>query len=267
MERVGQARLTLFLSPTGTRCHLPCPEGFWGANCSNTCTCKNGGTCLPENGNCVCVPGFRGPSCQRREAPSLPPTCQQCGAEYCQNLLCPSCFLPLIPIFGPVGRREGDSGIKGCLPPVTRSPFPPACQPGRYGKRCVPCKCANHSSCHPSNGTCYCLAGWTGSDCSQRTYVACVSESVCVPEGGLRTSGFCSPAPGYKSLWTCLGSVSYINNIHKNLLITTSLLGAADAAMNSQEKQLPVLLHGRPRKGSTGKGVREAISSFFVCLF
>uniref|UniRef100_G1NW10 Platelet endothelial aggregation receptor 1 n=1 Tax=Myotis lucifugus TaxID=59463 RepID=G1NW10_MYOLU len=135
---------------TGTRCHLPCPEGFWGANCSNTCTCKNGGTCLPENGNCVCAPGFRGPSCQRREAPSLPPTCQQC----------------VIPIFGPVGRREGDSGIKGCLPPVTRSPFPPACQPGRYGKRCVPCKCANHSSCHPSNGTCYCLAGW-GSDCSQ----------------------------------------------------------------------------------------------------
>ncbi|KAK1329203.1 hypothetical protein QTO34_011383 [Cnephaeus nilssonii] len=91
----------------GTRCHLPCPEGFWGANCSNTCTCKNGGTCIPENGSCVCVPGFRGPSCQR------------------------------------------------------------PCQPGRYGKRCVPCKCANHSSCHPSNGTCYCLAGWTGSDCSQ----------------------------------------------------------------------------------------------------
>lgn len=57
-----------WLSPTGTRCHLSCPEGFWGANCSNACTCKNGGTCVPENGNCVCAPGFRGPSCQRREA-------------------------------------------------------------------------------------------------------------------------------------------------------------------------------------------------------
>lgn len=64
-----------WLSPTGTRCHLPCSEGFWGANCSNTCTCKNGGTCIPENGNCVCAPGFRGPSCQRREAhcPPAPP--------------------------------------------------------------------------------------------------------------------------------------------------------------------------------------------------
>ncbi|KAF5920148.1 hypothetical protein HPG69_006419 [Diceros bicornis minor] len=104
----AQARLTLPLSLTGSRCHLPCPEGFWGANCSKTCTCKNGGTCIPENGNCVCAPGFRGPSCQK------------------------------------------------------------PCQPGRYGKRCVPCKCVNHSSCHPLNGTCYCLAGWTGPDCSQK---------------------------------------------------------------------------------------------------
>lgn len=70
----GQAHPT---PPTGTRCHLPCPEGFWGTNCSNTCTCKNGGTCIPENGNCVCAPGFRGPSCQRRESPSPPSTCQQ----------------------------------------------------------------------------------------------------------------------------------------------------------------------------------------------
>lgn len=42
-----------------------------------------------------------------------------------------------------------------------------ACPPGRYGKRCVPCKCNNHSSCHPSDGTCSCLAGWTGPDCSE----------------------------------------------------------------------------------------------------
>lgn len=80
----GLARLILPFSPTGTRCHLPCPEGFWGANCSNTCTCKNGGTCIPENGNCVCTPGFRGPSCQRCEAPSPSSTCQQEGAVQLQ---------------------------------------------------------------------------------------------------------------------------------------------------------------------------------------
>lgn len=73
MEHEGtQASLGLPLSLTGNRCHLPCPEGFWGANCSNTCTCKNGGTCVPESGSCVCAPGFRGPSCQRRESSRHP---------------------------------------------------------------------------------------------------------------------------------------------------------------------------------------------------
>lgn len=69
----GQAHPTPL---TGTRCHQPCPEGFWGANCSNTCTCKNGGTCIPKNGNCICAPGFRGPSCQKCEALSPPPAFQ-----------------------------------------------------------------------------------------------------------------------------------------------------------------------------------------------
>ncbi|XP_004871319.1 platelet endothelial aggregation receptor 1 isoform X3 [Heterocephalus glaber] len=53
------------------------------------------------------------------------------------------------------------------LPAPTPSQQQQACQPGRYGKRCMPCKCNNHSSCHPVDGTCYCLAGWTGPDCSQ----------------------------------------------------------------------------------------------------
>lgn len=87
----GVARLTLPFSPTGTRCHLPCPEGFWGANCSKSCTCKNGGTCIPENGNCVCAPGFRGPSCQRCEALSPSPTCQQEGVGQCQMPEPPHC--------------------------------------------------------------------------------------------------------------------------------------------------------------------------------
>ena len=53
---------------TGTRCHQPCPEGFWGANCSNTCTCKNGGTCvnlLVGGFKCDCPSGdFEKPFCQ-----------------------------------------------------------------------------------------------------------------------------------------------------------------------------------------------------------
>lgn len=183
----GLGQVTLPLSPTGTRCHLPCPEGFWGANCSNACTCKNGGTCIPETGNCVCAPGFRGPSCQRCEAPSLPPSrdprplrLPALLALHCQmpqSPLYPAWSLPLIPMCpqlrsGEEGGPSWDQGlVEGWPRPQSPAASPPACQPGRYGKRCVPCKCENHSSCHPSDGTCYCLAGWTGRDCSQRTCV------------------------------------------------------------------------------------------------
>lgn len=114
-----------WLSPTGPRCHLPCPEGFWGANCSNTCTCKNGGTCVPENGNCVCAPGFRGPSCQRREAhytPAPPVSSSDLGA-------------PLRPVGWPDSHLQGSySSGKGAgrhwsrAPPVTMHLFP---QPAR----------------------------------------------------------------------------------------------------------------------------------------
>ena len=129
------------------------------------------------------------------------------------------------------------------LLPVTTSPSPPACQPGRYGKRCVPCKCANHSSCHPSNGTCYCLAGWTGPDCSQRTWRP-VCLSACRGDG-LRTKSFHSPEPGYKSLWTHLDPAIDINTISRYLLGITYMLGivldAQGAAMNrsGEKSSLP----------------------------
>ncbi|KAI4548851.1 hypothetical protein MG293_001181, partial [Ovis ammon polii] len=193
---------------TGTRCHQPCPEGFWGANCSNTCTCKNGGTCVPKNGNCVCAPGFRGAFCQKCEAPSPPPAFQ--SSVRCQKPpLFPSWSALLTPVYGLVahsGKEAGRGWSQGLtegwpLPPVTTNPFPPACQPGHYGKRCVPCKCANHSSCHPSNGTCYCLAGWTGPDCSQPCPLGhwgtncaqlcqCRHGGTCHPQDG---SCFCPP--------------------------------------------------------------------------
>jgi hypothetical protein len=65
-------------------------------------------------------------------------------------------------------------GLIGALAPSHHAPASLACQAGRYGKRCMPCKCNNYSSCHPSNGTCYCLAGWTGPDCSQCEWWLCV---------------------------------------------------------------------------------------------
>ncbi|XP_073077275.1 platelet endothelial aggregation receptor 1 isoform X3 [Manis javanica] len=102
---------------------------------------------------------------------------------------------------GKEGERVGSGLTEGWPCPHHHNPFPPACQPGRYGKRCMPCKCANHSSCHPSDGTCYCLAGWTGPDCSQPCPLGhwgancsqpcqCRHGGICHPQDG---SCFCPP--------------------------------------------------------------------------
>lgn len=57
----------LFL--TGIHCDSICPRGYWGPNCSMTCSCQNGGSCSPEDGACVCAPGYRGTSCKRSKHP------------------------------------------------------------------------------------------------------------------------------------------------------------------------------------------------------
>ncbi|CAB1436171.1 unnamed protein product [Pleuronectes platessa] len=46
-------------------CDSVCEEGRWGQNCSSSCTCENGGSCSPEDGSCVCAPGYRGTNCRR----------------------------------------------------------------------------------------------------------------------------------------------------------------------------------------------------------
>lgn len=54
--------------PAGIHCDNVCPQGFWGPNCSFSCSCQNGGSCSPEDGTCVCAPGYRGTSCKRSES-------------------------------------------------------------------------------------------------------------------------------------------------------------------------------------------------------
>lgn len=43
-----------------------CPEGTFGLNCTNNCTCENGAICSPIDGSCTCSPGWMGEKCNKR---------------------------------------------------------------------------------------------------------------------------------------------------------------------------------------------------------
>uniref|UniRef100_A0A8C1DRL3 receptor protein-tyrosine kinase n=1 Tax=Cyprinus carpio carpio TaxID=630221 RepID=A0A8C1DRL3_CYPCA len=42
-----------------------CKAGLWGADCMKSCLpCANGGVCDDVTGECICPPGFKGPTCE-----------------------------------------------------------------------------------------------------------------------------------------------------------------------------------------------------------
>uniref|UniRef100_A0A8C2BVM0 receptor protein-tyrosine kinase n=1 Tax=Cyprinus carpio TaxID=7962 RepID=A0A8C2BVM0_CYPCA len=42
-----------------------CKAGLWGADCTKSClSCANGGVCDDVTGECICPPGFKGPTCE-----------------------------------------------------------------------------------------------------------------------------------------------------------------------------------------------------------
>lgn len=91
---------SLLLLPIGLQCKQSCPQGSWGRGCRQLCVCRNGASCSPEDGSCTCTPGFRGPTCQRRECPTggFSPPLKPHGAEAgCAQLMaapCPQSALP-----------------------------------------------------------------------------------------------------------------------------------------------------------------------------
>ncbi|KTG31121.1 hypothetical protein cypCar_00045270, partial [Cyprinus carpio] len=114
-------------------CDSICPQGFWGPNCSMTCSCQNGGSCSPEDGTCVCAPGYRGTSCKRSKLP--------------------------------VNFRSPSSDTLNTMSPSQSLSL---CPSGKYGKACAEiCVCTNNGTCNPIDGSCQCFPGWTGDDCSQ----------------------------------------------------------------------------------------------------
>ncbi|GFU53080.1 multiple epidermal growth factor-like domains protein 11 [Trichonephila clavipes] len=65
-----------------TLCNEVCAKGTWGLYCKETCTCKNEATCLPDTGQCLCTPGWKGGNCE------LPCSSDYYGQECKQKCEC-----------------------------------------------------------------------------------------------------------------------------------------------------------------------------------
>lgn len=48
-------------------CVSACPDGYYGLDCANTCSCGNGAQCDHVTGDCSCPPGWVGDNCNQRE--------------------------------------------------------------------------------------------------------------------------------------------------------------------------------------------------------
>lgn len=52
---------------TSENCGIPCPDGFYGPNCSQLCKCRNNTSCRKNDGLCNCEPGYMGTRCEDGE--------------------------------------------------------------------------------------------------------------------------------------------------------------------------------------------------------
>ncbi|KTF74229.1 hypothetical protein cypCar_00019357, partial [Cyprinus carpio] len=195
--RVLQASVCVYLagqathpiSSAGLRCTQQCPEGTWGLQCNQTCSCLNGATCQAHTGTCLCKPGFWGAQCQHMCSAGL-------FGEKC-SLHCPQCV-----------HASSCHHITGnclCLPGYTGHLCEQACPMGRYGLHCSNvCMCTNNTTCHHQDGLCLCPAGWTGPDCSSLCQTgtfgtncaqtcSCPPNHSCDPHTG---DCVCVPGPG-----------------------------------------------------------------------
>ncbi|XP_066515046.1 angiopoietin-1 receptor [Hoplias malabaricus] len=120
-----------------------CMDGKWGPSCIKDCpVCTNGGVCDDRTGECICPPGFKGPTCDT-----------VCGEgrfgksckERCFNGQCRSLIFCLR---DPYGCSCG-SGWKGLN-------CSEACPPGYYGADCkLKCVCDEGVKCDRFRG-CVC---------------------------------------------------------------------------------------------------------------
>ena len=52
-------------------CFAACPPGFYGVGCASQCRCEHADGCDPVSGECLCQPGWFGPTCSQSQHSSV----------------------------------------------------------------------------------------------------------------------------------------------------------------------------------------------------
>ncbi|XP_076437418.1 uncharacterized protein LOC143276674 [Babylonia areolata] len=153
-----------FLLSDGATCQV-CPDGKFGKECAETCTCDTANTesCDVINGTCACKSGWKGDNCDQDidECTDTPNICASVSNSKCEN--------------------KNGSYSCSCVPGFSKSDgLCSPCDDVHYGAQCLqlcPCERANTLSCDDVTGTCSCSATWTGDNCTED-----VNE--CLPANG-----------------------------------------------------------------------------------
>ncbi|XP_039517515.1 tyrosine-protein kinase receptor Tie-2 [Pimephales promelas] len=140
-----------------------CGAGLWGVNCTNPCPpCTNGGVCHDGTGECICPPGFHGPTCQTVCGEGrFGPSCK----ERCEDGLCRSLVFCLRDPYG----CSCASGWKGLN-------CSEACPSGYYGADCKQKCVCERGECNRFRG-CVC-PGMHGYRCETRDRRPVIASSL-----------------------------------------------------------------------------------------
>ncbi|GAA6089014.1 tyrosine-protein kinase receptor Tie-2 [Tachysurus ichikawai] len=141
-----------------------CQAGRWGSDCTKLCpACTNGGVCDDKTGECVCPPGFKGPTCETVCGEGrFGKTCK----ERCMDGKCRSLVFCLRDPYG----CSCASGWRGLNCSET-------CAPGYYGAGCkLKCVCDMGGVCDRFRG-CVC-AGRHGARCEKEDEAPVIVSSL-----------------------------------------------------------------------------------------
>nr|XP_022311762.1 receptor-type tyrosine-protein phosphatase epsilon-like isoform X1 [Crassostrea virginica] len=141
----------------GSLCEKECSDGAYGYGCVNNCSghCMGDSPCNKQTGHCDkgCKPGYTNAFCSKEcSSGTYGKDCLQKCSEYCLHKK--QC------------NHTDGACTDGCQDGYIGNICNTSCEYGRYGKNCADTCSSNCKTCSHTDGTCSCLAGWNGTNCS-----------------------------------------------------------------------------------------------------